>query len=224
MVDTNRALSSTRRAAQTLRDMIFRGELAAGSDHLESELADRLGMSRTPVREAAMMLEAQGLVEMRPRKGMRIRPVSVADMAEIYDVLTALESLAAESAAGAGHGPDALAPMTDAVARMDRALAEDDREGWARADEAFHTALVRLGGNTRVMEIVAIMSDQVRRARATTLYMRPSPAQSNLDHKAVLEAIAAGRPEDARRLHHAHRSATKWDLIDLLERHRLLHL
>jgi DNA-binding GntR family transcriptional regulator len=92
-------LSNTQRAINELRHLIFTGALPAGSDHLESELAERLGMSRTPVREAALTLDGQGLLEMRPRKGVRILPVSVEDMGEIYDVLTELESLAAEQAA-----------------------------------------------------------------------------------------------------------------------------
>jgi DNA-binding GntR family transcriptional regulator len=77
-------------AVTQLRDLIFSGKLGAGTDHLESELAQALGMSRTPVREAVLMLEAQGLLEVRPRKGVRIKPVSPSDMAEIYDVLTEL--------------------------------------------------------------------------------------------------------------------------------------
>jgi len=86
--------SNTAQAASRLRALVFSGDLAAGSDHLESELADRLGLSRTPVREALLVLESQGLVDIRPRKGVRIRHVSPKDMAEIYDVLTELESLA----------------------------------------------------------------------------------------------------------------------------------
>ena len=78
------ATSNTQRAADEMRRLIFRGDLAAGSDHLETELAERFGMSRTPVREAALILEAQGLVAVRPRRGVRILSVSPDDMAEIY--------------------------------------------------------------------------------------------------------------------------------------------
>ena len=61
---TAKPVSNAQRAVQQLREMVFSGELPAGSDHLETELAERLGMSRTPVREAALLLESQGLVEM----------------------------------------------------------------------------------------------------------------------------------------------------------------
>ncbi|MEL7133859.1 MAG: winged helix-turn-helix domain-containing protein, partial [Pseudomonadota bacterium] len=66
------ATTNVERAVSALRRMIFSGELPPGSDHLETELADTLGMSRTPVREAALILQAQGLVELRPRRGIRI--------------------------------------------------------------------------------------------------------------------------------------------------------
>jgi DNA-binding GntR family transcriptional regulator len=77
---TDKPLSTSQRALRELRDKIFSGELAAGSDHLESELADLLEMSRTPVREAVLTLESQGLLELRPRKGVRILPLSPEDM------------------------------------------------------------------------------------------------------------------------------------------------
>ncbi|MEM9129801.1 MAG: GntR family transcriptional regulator, partial [Pseudomonadota bacterium] len=160
--------SSSQRALQELRERIFNGDLPAGSDHLESELADLLNMSRTPVREAVLMLESQGLLELRPRKGVRILPVSPEDMSEIYDVLTELESLAAERAAKARYSSDDLSGLARAIDDMDVALASSDLEAWAAADDRFHSELVRVGGNSRIMAIVSMMIDQVRRARNTT--------------------------------------------------------
>lgn len=220
----DKPLSNAQRALRELRELIFSGELAAGSDHLETELAERLGMSRTPVREAALMLEAQGLLEMRPRKGVRILPVSPEDMREIYDVLTELESLAAERAAQAGHGEADMRPLAAAITDMDRAIAGGDLEAWAGADDRFHAELVRLGGNSRVRAIVGMMRDQVRRARTVTLFIRPLPVQSNEDHRAVYEAIRRGEAETARSRHRAHRMQAREILVGLLEKHRLHRL
>ena len=216
--------SNTQRALEALRQMIFSGELAAGTDHLETELAQRLNMSRTPVREAAMILESQGLLEVRPRKGVRILSVSPQDMTEIYDVLTELECLSAAMAAAADHTPQDLAALSKAIDDMDAALLAEDRVQWARADDRFHRELVRLGGNSRVISIVEMMNDQVRRARATTLYMRPRPSKSNDDHRDVLQAIRDKDPVKARACHHRHRQDTKTVLIDLLEKHQLRSL
>ncbi|MEM7546508.1 MAG: GntR family transcriptional regulator [Pseudomonadota bacterium] len=221
MDDQTKPKSNAALAIEQLREMIFSGGLGAGTDHLESELAETMGMSRTPVREAVVALEGQGLLEVRPRKGVRITPVSPADMAEIYDVLTELESLAAANAAVVGYGEEDLAPIEDAIDRMDAALAAEDRDTWAVADDMFHTELVRLGRNTRLAAIVRMMADQVRRARLVTLYIRPLPVASNADHRAVLDAIRRGDAEAARAIHRAHRANAKTALVGLLQKHHL---
>lgn len=208
-------------AVEQLRTLIFSGELPAGSDHLESELALRLGMSRTPVREAALTLEGQGLLEVRARKGVRILPISVRDMEEIYDVLTVLESMAAADAAQQEYSANDLKVLEKTIDEMDAALAVDDRDAWAEADDRFHTELVRLGANSRVSTIVARMADQVRRAKSVTLHMRPLPTQSNKDHRNVVDAIKAGKADQAREIHQAHRVASKETLINLLQKNRL---
>lgn len=213
--------SNTVRAVADLRELIFAGELPAGSYHLESELAERLGMSRTPVREAALLLESQGLVALRPRRGVCILPVSDVDMAEIYDVLTELECLAVTTAAGRGLCSEELAPLATALREMEQALRRDDLEAWALGDDSFHRALVQLSDNSRVMAIAAMMNDQVRRARSVTLYMRPRPDGSNKDHRAVLEAILEGDATRAASVHRAHRQEAKDTLLALLKRHKL---
>ncbi|WP_136440497.1 GntR family transcriptional regulator [Pacificoceanicola onchidii] len=220
----DKPVSSSQRALHELREKIFAGDLPAGSDHLESELAGLLNMSRTPVREAVLTLEGQGLLELRPRKGVRILPVSPEDMAEIYDVLTELESLAAQRAAEAGYDADALRLLTEAIDDMDVAIAEQDLEAWAAADDRFHAELVHLGGNSRIAGIVGMMIDQVRRARKTTLFMRPLPTQSNEDHRQVLQAIASGDATLARAVHRRHRQHAKSIIVSLLAKHRLRYL
>lgn len=217
-------MSSSQRALLELRKMIFSGELAPGSDHLESELAEQLNMSRTPVREAVLMLEGQGLLALRPRKGVRVLPLSPEDMEEIYDVLTELESLAAECAARAAHTEEDLRFLSTAINDMDVAIANGDLDAWANADDRFHTELVRLGGNSRVNSIVNMMSDQVRRARMTTLFMRPLPTKSNEDHRKVYDAIKNGEAQVARDTHREHRLQAQTILVELLKKHRLRFL
>ncbi|MBV6648485.1 FCD domain-containing protein [Hoeflea alexandrii] len=209
------------RAVDALRALIFAGELPPGSDHLESELAEKLGMSRTPVREATLVLESQGLLEVRPRKGVRISALSADDMREIYEVLTELESLAASLAADAHYSEQELSRLKSATLEMEASVAANDREGWARADAAFHDELVRLGGNKRIQTIVSNFNDQVRRARALTLHMRPMPKKSNEDHRALYEAIAKGDSTAARKIHWRHRTEAKDMLINLLNQHGL---
>lgn len=221
---SGKPVSSSQRALIELREKIFEGELPAGSDHLESELATLLNMSRTPVREAVLMLESQGLLELRPRKGVRILPLSPEDMTEVYEVLTELESLAAERAARAGHSETDLRQLAQAIDDMDAAIGRSDLDAWAEADDRFHRELVRLGGNSRVCAIVHMMSDQVRRARSTTLFMRPLPVKSNIDHRKVYQAIRDGDGETARITHRDHRRHAMKIIVDLLQKHRLRFL
>ncbi|WP_082837062.1 GntR family transcriptional regulator [Labrenzia sp. OB1] len=224
MLEAQKPKTITTQAMEQIRQLIFDGELAAGSDHLESELADRLGMSRTPVREATLMLAQQGLLKVRPRKGVRIATLSLKDMEEIYAVLTELESLAAEEAAKAGYTDKDLGALKEAIEAMEEALVREDREAWAVADNAFHDELVRLGGNSRIQSIVSMMSNQVRRARAMTLYIRPLPVKSNADHRAVFDAIRNGEAALARESHRSHRQDAREVLIELLKKHKLFHL
>ncbi|TDT77412.1 GntR family transcriptional regulator [Litoreibacter halocynthiae] len=208
--------SQTEQALSRLREMVFSGELAAGSNHFEADLADRLGMSRTPVREAALTMKAQGLVDVQPRRGVRVCPISAEDMADIYDVLCELESLAAARAAERGYTANDLQIAQNCIDAMDAALTDNDRTAWAEADDRFHAELVRLGGNARVIEIVARYTDQVRRARMMTLPLRPLPVKSNEDHRAVLDAIQIGDAARARDLHRAHRNAARSLLTGLI--------
>lgn len=217
-------LSQSHRAVEDIRALIFKGELAAGTDHLESELALRLGMSRTPVREATLVLETQGLLEVRPRKGVRILALSAHDMHEIYEVLTELESLAAFLVANANYSNIELATLSSSIEDMERAVVDNDREAWAKADALFHDELVRLAGNSRIAAIVSNFNDQVRRARAMTLHMRPMPVKSNADHRALYEAIAKGDADSARKIHWDHRTEAKNMLTELLEKHGLKHV
>lgn len=209
------------RAYTQLREMIINNELTSGAMYLELELAQMLNMSRTPVREAAIRLAGDGLVEIRPRRGVRIRPLSSEDMEEVYAILTELESFAAAQVAEADLDAEDLQTLHDHVAEMERALAADDRQAWATADDHFHAALVRLAGNRRLESVVNMFSAQVARARLMTLWLRPSPTDSNADHRALVETIAAGDPRRAAEIHRAHRIRVRQLIIGLLRKHRL---
>ena len=216
--------STVHRAVRSLRQMIFAGDLPPASDHLEAELAARLGMSRTPVREAVLMLASLGLLELRPRKGVRITSVSDADIREVFDILAALEGLAAARAATVGYQASDLQALARSINDMNAALLQPDLVKWADAEDRFHVELVRLGGNTRSVGIVNMMNDQVRRVRAATLSLRPLPTKSNADHRLVYQAIRDGNATAARAHQRTHREETCESLITLLEQHRRLVL
>lgn len=210
--------SLTEQAYFGIRQLISQNAFGLGDYVLEQELADRLGMSRTPVREALIRLVQEGLVEVRPRHGMRVLPISPKDMAEIYDIITALETLAVENAAARSHSPASLAALDQTIADMDTALEADDLLAWAEADEAFHRLIVEMGGNSRLSSAVDNYLNQVRRARMFTLRLRPKPTASNIDHGAVVKAIRCGDAETAGRIHREHRRKSCALLTQILER------
>jgi DNA-binding GntR family transcriptional regulator len=201
-----------------LRELILSGAIAPGSFVLELEAAARLGMSRTPVREAMVRLRAEGIVEIRARHGMRVLPVSADDMREIYEVITSLESTAAGLVAKRGIEAGALSSLNDAVKAMDAALERDDLESWARADEDFHRILINSCGNGRLIQTVDQFWSQAHRVRLLTLRLRPKPTQSNREHAALVKAISKGDADAAVRIHQEHRERAGRLLTDLLRR------
>lgn len=214
----------TERAYETVKQRILDNEWPAGHVALEQEVASELGMSRTPVREALIRLADEGLVEVRPRHGVRVLDVSASDMREIYQVLTALESTAAELVADRGIDAYQLAQLDACVDEMDAALTRDDLTAWAVADEQFHQLLIDLCGNGRLAGMVRTCRDQARRARMTTLHLRPKPTRSNDDHRATVDAIRRRDPTVAREIHRRHRADAGSMLIDILDKQGLTSL
>lgn len=201
-----------------LRQRIFDNELPPGYRALEQELARRLRMSRTPLHEALIRLQNEGLVRLEPRRGVTVLPVSTEDMREIYEVVTAVETAAVELLTARRPGEQALAPLNRAVVEMERALAADDLVAWAHADERFHRGLLELCGNHRLGEVGLRFRDQVRRVRMITLGARPKPVASTEAHRATFEAIRVGDVERARELHRAQRTRGSRQMTELLEK------
>jgi DNA-binding GntR family transcriptional regulator len=210
--------SSTQRAYEVLRRRILDNEMPANAQYLEQELAEQLGMSRTPVREALIRLAEERLVEIRPRHGVRVLPISVEDMREIYELLTELEALAARRVAESRPSRAELGELKAAVEAMDRALADGDLPRWAQCDDVFHHTLVKLSGNSRLAGVVATFASQVFRVRMRTLTLRAKPVQSNRDHARVVAAIEAGDGDRAYRIHRLHRERAGEMLLSLLDK------
>jgi DNA-binding GntR family transcriptional regulator len=197
--------SLVEQALHEMRRRILHNEWSANFTALEAEIAVELGMSRTPVREALVQLEAQGLVALRPRHGMQVLPISADDMAEIYQIITALEAQAAELAASRRLSDQDLRVLEEPARIMEEALESNDRRAWTSADEDFHRALVGLSGNTRLAAMIASVSDQAHRVRMATMHQRPRPVISTLEHRLLVDALRRGDAQGARELQRIHR-------------------
>ena len=161
--------NNTLRAYREMRRRVLDGEMAPGTQYLEQELAEMLGMSRTPVREALIRLADERLVEVRPRHGARVLNVSIDDVGEIYELLAELEAAAARRLALRGASAEVLAKLDAAERQMTSELKAGNRLGWFDGDRRFHAALVEAGGNKRLATIVRGLTDQSHWARLQTI-------------------------------------------------------
>jgi DNA-binding GntR family transcriptional regulator len=211
-------------AYQEIRARILDNLWSPGYQALEQEVALALGMSRTPVHEALMRLQQEGLVEVAPRRGMRVLPVSPTDMREIYEILTALECMAAEILGKRTPSSEELRPLVEATQAMEAALGRDDLDAWARADETFHQALVKLAGNKMLLDAVMGYWDRAHRARMFTLRLRPKPVNSTKEHMELVDMLAAGDGAGAALVNRAHRERASRELLAIFERYRLQQL
>jgi DNA-binding GntR family transcriptional regulator len=211
-------------AYQEIRARILDNLWSPGYQALEQEVALALGMSRTPVHEALMRLQQEGLVEVAPRRGMRVLPVSPTDMREIYEILTALECMAAEILGKRKPSSEELRPLVEATQAMEAALGRDDLDAWARADETFHQALVKLAGNKMLLDAVMGYWDRAHRARMFTLRLRPKPVNSTQEHMQLVDMLAAGDGAGAALVNRAHRERASRELLAIFERYRLQQL
>jgi DNA-binding GntR family transcriptional regulator len=224
--ETQRPPSLVEGAYDALKRAIRNNVFAPGYQGSEQEIASQLGMSRTPVHEAIIRLQEEGLVRVLPRRGVLVRAISPEDMREIYGVIVALEAASAEMLAEAPE--EARGPAADELdgvnARMEDALAADDLVAWAEADERFHQRLVERSGNGRLARMFHTIMDQSHRARMLTLRLRPRPTASVQEHRAIVEAIRRGDARTAHERAKRHRVAARDRLLPLLEELGMRHL
>ena len=210
----------TTRAADaylSLKEEIRTNRMPPGFQSPEPELAERIGVSRSTLREALIRLEAEGLVELIPRRGARILPIRADDMREIYEILTSLEPDAAAGLAARSPSDKELRPMEQAAEEMEAALDRGDLDAWAEADDRFHLTLLDLHGNRRLKGFVSALNDQVHRARMVTLRLREPPVVSNREHREILACLRNGDPAASRHAFRVHRQRAAKELVGVLE-------
>ncbi|WP_059011291.1 GntR family transcriptional regulator [Streptomyces specialis] len=183
-----------------LREALACGELAPGVTYSAPVLAERYGVSATPVREAMQRLASEGAVEIVPNRGFRVAGRSARDMAELAEVRAALEvpSVMRLARALPPEHWDGLRPQADAAVR---AASAGDRAAYAEADRAFHRALLEPTGNR---QLVAIAGDLHRRAQAPAEHGALPDTDELLadarEHLALLDALSAGDLDAAERI------------------------
>lgn len=183
-------------ATAALRDLILDGELPPGQRLIETELAERFGTSRGPVRDALAELEQSGLVTSQARRGSFVVELSTHDVAELYSLRRALEGLAAARAATSA-GADDVADLRRRAAEIGAAAAEADRRRAGEADMEFHRAIVVLAGHRRLADSWNRLADQMVLLMRQLTHVRPDIQARGGDHDDIVDAIEAGDTERA---------------------------
>jgi DNA-binding GntR family transcriptional regulator len=197
-----RSLTSAERTLDTLREDILRGALPAGARLGEVELADRLGVSRTPVREALSRLAAEGLVELVPNRGARVASWTVDELEGVFALRALLEpqltALAVPHAAAAD-----LDDLEELAAQMVD-LGDRDLDGLVPLNRAFHGRLVELAAAPALATALAGAVHSPLVARNFHAYDAASLRRSLAHHVEIVAALRAGDPEWARAVMTAH--------------------
>jgi DNA-binding GntR family transcriptional regulator len=211
-------------AYRHIKSLIVSDRIAAGAAINEQRVAHELGISRTPVREALQRLQHEAYVSIAPRRGVFVLPISLEDMREIYDLLTALEVSAARTLANRRLEEAELEPIRNAIADMWASVDLEDLSVWADADERFHRSLFELCGNRRIAEVGISYWDRIRRAHRVALRLRPKPHRSTRAHADLVNLIAAGDAEGAASCHLAQRLRSVAELTNAVKRVGLTRL
>jgi len=187
--------------AELLRQRIFARELEAGSWIDELRIAQALGISRTPLREALKVLAAEGLVTMKVRRGAYVTEVSEKDLRDVYHLLSLLESDAARVVATSG---------TDEQMRQIQFLqtelegAVGDRDRFFQINENFHMLLLDIADNRWRDQMVADLRKVMKLNRHHSLFKEGRIAQSLAEHQSIVQALLARQPEQAAQRMTAH--------------------
>ncbi len=200
-----------------LKGEILSGKLPSGSRLAEIALAERLGVSRTPVREAVQRLAQDGLVEVFANRGAKVKTVSTADVEDVYAVREVLDGLAARLAA-THRTPAQLETMRAALEKLERAD-PSDFDAQIAADLEFHAFIAQASGNATLTASLRGLSENVARVKLLSKHTNQSETTRTAHHK-LLEAIATRDARAAEQLARAHVVEFRAIILDQLRNER----
>jgi DNA-binding GntR family transcriptional regulator len=185
------------RAYELTKELLLTGELPGGHLLSEGDIAERLGMSRTPVREAFLRLQAEDLLRLIPKRGAIVVPVPPGEAEDVLDARDAIETAAVRRLLRSPRRlAEALGALRTALELQRDHAAVGHLAAFAQADEAFHRAIVRAGGNALTMRFYVTLADRQRRMSLQAL--RPAPEKLELvlrQHEDLIATIERGDAE-----------------------------
>lgn len=183
---------------ENLREAILEGKLSPGQRLMEVQLAEQLGVSRTPVREAIRKLELEGLVVMLPRKGAYVANMSLKDILDVLEIRASLEGLAASLAAERISDED-IKKLETIASEFEESAKNLDVEELLKKDVEFHECIFKATNNKRLHQLITTLWEQVYRFRVTYVSYDDSSLNLAKEHKLILKAIKKGDIELAKK-------------------------
>lgn len=201
---------------ETIRNAIISGSLKPGERLMEVQMAERLGVSRTPIREAIRKLELEGLIIMLPRKGAFVADLSVKDLTEVLEIRAALEGLAAGLAVTRISEAE-IEELEIITLKFNKAIESDNVEELIALDIQFHEALFKATRNERLVQLNSNLREQVQRFREMYLKKANRSKETAKEHNDLLEAISSRDIGKAEKLARKHVETTENAILKMME-------
>lgn len=210
--------SRTEMAYSAIKAEINAGKIAPGSFINIPEIEQQLGMSRTPVREAMLRLQNEKVVEILPKRGIRLLSLSVHDLAEYYQLVAGLEGQAIANICARGLSRTDIMPLLYALSGEETALRDLDDAAWQDADEKFHRGLFILNGNKKLQEAGLAYRDIMQRGHFVALRHldRAHKERCLRAQNELKELLLAARAAAAREVHFDHSEWLRQTIIETL--------
>jgi len=186
----------SKKVYRILKKEIIKGSFKPGDKVLEGKIAEQMGISRTPVREAIRGLAAEGFVVLSPNQGVVVRSVSAENIREVLQIHSALEGLAARLSCEVINEEE-LKELENYVKKMEKLANKKDSSGYSEIDLKFHELIVNNCGNKRLIEMRKNISDQAQRYRIGSLSIPRRLKESLKEHQKILKAFKTKDPKKA---------------------------
>ena len=203
-----------------LKEAIINGEIKPSERLMEIKFAEKMGVSRTPVREAIRKLELEGLVVMLPRKGAHVAELSVKDIMNVLEIRGALDALAS-SLASERIRKDELKELKFTLNQFEQYMKNNNVHGLIKKDVEFHAIIYKASGNEKLTQIAENLKDQIHRFRIVYLKDYSSPKELVKEHNDIYKAIENGNSDLASKLALIHIQHQERAMISSLDKEEI---
>jgi len=204
----------------TLRQAIIVGELKPGERLMEVQLSEKMGVSRTPVREAIRKLELEGLVNMIPRKGAHVADLSVKDIMDVLEVRASLDGLATALSANR-ITEEELKGLKHVQMQFVNYVEKDNLQGSIKKDVEFHDIIYHSSRNDKLIQITSNLREQIQRFRVIYLKDYSSPKEIIKEHMDIYEALESKDSDASQRAAQRHIKNQEMAIIKAIRKHEL---